>query len=80
MAKGDDSALKKLEARLNSEDALQAEFLKNPVALMKREGVELTPEMEKAVKAQVSELQLGKLSKLAAKPKIGIKISITIKF
>jgi hypothetical protein len=80
MPKQDDNALKNLEARLNSDEALQAAFLKNPSAVMKREGIVLSPEMEKAVKAQVSDLALSKLATLARKPKIGIKITITIKF
>lgn len=80
MPKPEDSALKNLEARLNSDETLRAEFLKNPSAVMKREGVVLSPAMEKAVKAQVRELGLSRLAAVAKKPKVEVSISIKIKF
>ena len=72
--------LKDLEVRLNRDAALQGEFLKDPVKVLKREGMEVTPDMARAIKAQMAELGVAKIDKLAAKPKIGIKITITIKF
>jgi hypothetical protein len=72
-------ALKTLEARLNKDAQLQAAFLKDPVSVLRREGVELTPAMVRAIKSQVTEIGLAKLPK-AAKPKIVISISIRVKF
>ncbi len=72
-------SLKKLEAELNRNPELQAAFLKNPVQVLKRQGVELTPAMARAVKSQFAEMQLSRLPK-AAKPKIAIEIVIRVKF
>jgi hypothetical protein len=69
-----------LEKRLNRDEKLRAEFLKDPVMVLKREGIELTPEMAKSVKAQFEEIQLPKLQSLALKPSIGIGIRIIIRF
>jgi len=74
--------LQALQNRLNQEDALRSAFLKDPVATLQREGVALTPEQAKSVEAQIAELQLAHLEKIPAlnRPKIGISITITIRF
>ena len=73
--------LKGLEDRLNSNDALRDEFLKNPAAILKREGVEVSDDQMKSIHDQVHEMNLAGIPKLpAAKPKIGIRITITIRF
>jgi hypothetical protein len=74
--------LKQLEDRLNTEDAFLTEFLKDPVGVLKREGVELTPDMAKSVKAQFTDMQLPKIDALKPKPKprISIEIRISIHF
>lgn len=69
-----------LEDQLNKDEKLRDEFLKDPVKILKREGIELTPAQAKSVKDQFEDMQLPKAQALAAKPKIGIKISITIRF
>jgi len=77
-AKG--QALKDLETRLNRDTALRSRFLKDPVGVLKAEGIELTPTMAKSVKEQFKDLQVPKLDKLAQRPRIGIRITITIRF
>jgi hypothetical protein len=72
--------LRQLENRLNTEDALRSEFLKDPVGVLKREGIEPTPEMAKSLKSEFTKMQLPKVQSLAAKPKIGIEIRIVIRF
>ena len=73
--------LKALEDRLNKDDALRDEFMKNPGAILKREGVELSDVQLKAVQDQISHMNLSGLTKMpAARPKIGISIFITIRF
>ena len=74
-----DRRLKDLEDRLNRDARLRSEFLKDPVKILKREGVELAPEMARSVREQFKDLQLPKLPKRRF-PKIVIKISISIKF
>jgi hypothetical protein len=74
-----DRRLKDLEDRLNRDARLRNEFLKDPVRILKREGVELAPEMARSVREQFKDLQLPKLPKVRF-PKIVIKISIGIKF
>jgi hypothetical protein len=72
--------LKALEDRLNKEETLLQEFVKNPAQILKREGVELTPEQIKHIEEQVSQINLANIPKTAARPRIGISISITIRF
>ncbi|HWC76890.1 MAG TPA: hypothetical protein VG778_05480 [Blastocatellia bacterium] len=72
--------LKDLETRLNKDDALQRVFLKDPVGLLKREGVELSPSQAREIKAQFTNLQLPKIQTAALRPRISISISITIRF
>jgi len=74
--------IQSLERRLNADSKLQSEFLKDPVTVLKREGITMTADAAKAVKAQFTELQLQKIPKIPelAKPKIGITIKITVKF
>ena len=73
--------LKSLEDRLNKDDALRDEFMKDPAAILKREGVELSDAHLKAVHDQISQMNLSGLTKMpAARPKIGISIFITIRF
>jgi len=67
-----------LEDRLNSDDGLRAEFLKDPVKVLTREGVDLSPAAAKSVRAQFQGLQLPKIG--SSKPRIGISITITIRF
>lgn len=78
-------ALKNLENQLNRDKNLRAEFLKDPVKILKQEGLEVTPEMAKSVKAQFADMQLPKSQALGLKIKIGIgirppQIGIVIKF
>jgi hypothetical protein len=71
--------LQNLESRLNKDEALRNEFLKNPAKVLKREGFDLDAETTKAVNDQFKDLQLPKLPKLKI-PKIKIGISIKIRF
>ena len=72
--------LKDLETRLNKDDALQRQFLKDPVGMIKREGVELSPAQAKEIKAQFTNLQLPKLQAVQLRPRISIGICIGIRF
>lgn len=65
-----------LENRLNKDEKLQAEFLKDPVAVLKREGMELTPDLAKSVKEQFDDIRVKKMQTLAKKPRITIRIVI----
>jgi len=78
----DQEKLQALQTRLNQDDALRGEFLKDPVGALKKEGVTLTPDQANSVKAQIAELQLANLERIPAvnRPKIGISITITIRF
>jgi hypothetical protein len=72
--------MKQLEDRLNSEDALRKEFLKDPVSILKREGIELTADQARSVRAQFTNMQLPNVESMAAKPKIVVEISISVRF
>jgi len=72
--------LKALEDKLNQDTAARDAFLKDPAAALKKEGITLTADQLKAVEGQVAEMNLAGISKLAARPKIHIGITITIRF
>jgi len=74
------NALKALEARLNQDPDLLAKFLKDPVKLIKGEGIALTADQASAIKSQFADLQLKNVPKLKSKPKISISIVIRIRF
>ena len=65
-----------LENRLNKDEKLQAEFLKDPIVVLKREGIELTPDLAKSVKEQFEEIRVKKMQSLLRKPRITIRIVI----
>jgi len=69
----DEKQFRGLESRLNKDNSLRREFLKDPVKVLKREGVEVTPAMASNLKAQFKDLQLKKLPKAAA---ISIRIRV----
>jgi len=71
----DDKKFRGLESRLNKDDSLRKEFLKDPVKVLKREGVEVTPAMASNLKAQFKDLQLQKLPKAAA---VSIRIRVCV--
>jgi hypothetical protein len=71
----DERKFKGLENRLNKDDSLRREFLKDPVKVLKREGVEVTPAMASNLKAQFKDLQLKKLPRAAA---VSIRIRVCI--
>jgi len=75
----DQKKLRDLESRLNRDDSLRREFLKDPVRLLKREGMEVTPAMANNLKAQFKDLQLKKLPKAAAAA-IRIRVCVGVKF
>ena len=72
--------LKAFEDRINKEEALLKEFVKNPAQILRREGVELTPEQVKHIEGQVSQINLANIPQTGARPHISISISITIRF
>ncbi len=71
----DEKQFRGLESRLNKDNSLRREFLKDPVKVLKREGVEVTPAMASNLKAQFKDLQLKKLPKAAA---ISIRIRVCV--
>ncbi len=71
----DETQFRGLESRLNKDNSLRREFLKDPVKVLKREGVEVTPAMASNLKAQFKDLQLKKLPKAAA---ISIRIRVCV--
>ncbi len=71
----DERQFRGLESRLNKDNSLRREFLKDPVKVLKREGVEVTPAMASNLKAQFKDLQLKKLPKAAA---ISIRIRVCV--
>jgi hypothetical protein len=71
--------LKDLESRLNSDAKLRGDFLKDPVKLLKSEGVEVTAAMAANIKAQFKDLQLQSLPKAAAAT-IRIRVCVGVSF
>lgn len=68
-----------LEKRLNSDHTLRGNFIKDPASVLKQQGVEVTPEIERAVHSQITGLKLPE--KPAADfrfPHIHIHINISI--
>jgi hypothetical protein len=77
----DAQQLQALQNRLNQDETLRNEFLKSPVATLKKEGVELTAEQAKSAEAQVAELQkAARLPPGITRPTISISITISIRF
>ena len=75
----DPKKLRDLESRLNKDDNLRREFLKDPVTVLKREGAEVTPAMASNLKAQFKDLQLQRLPKAAAAT-IRIRVCVGVSF
>jgi hypothetical protein len=75
----DEKKLKKLEDQINRDDKLRSEFLKDPVKVLKREGVEVTPAMASGIKAQFKDLQLQKMPRAAA-ALIRIRVCVGVTF
>ena len=61
----------KIEERLNSDPKLLAEFYDDPVMVMEREGIGMTPQMKKDLRKLVS--QLKKPAKEVAGSSVGRK-------
>ncbi len=76
----DSTNLKQLEDRINKDEALRAEFVKDPVATLNKHGVTLSADQAATVKQQISEMQLSKLTNLTVRPGIVIEIRISIRF
>ena len=75
-----------LENRLNSDEKLRNEFFKDPVGVLTREDIKLTPQVAEAIKEQFDLLRTPKFQSLGIKPRIeitikpiGIKIVIPIR-
>ena len=47
-----------LEKRLNADHTLRGEFVKDPTKILKQEGVQVSPEMERAVHSQIAGLKI----------------------
>lgn len=68
---GKGSPFEDLENRLNMDEKLRTDFLKDPTGVLKREGVELTPAMVKAIKTQFKVIQTPKLKSLGMGVHVG---------
>jgi hypothetical protein len=71
-----------LQNRLNTDSALRQQFFKDPIDVLKKEGISLSPQMERDLKALVSQTQSPKppvagssIAGPAAGPGIAIEIS-----
>ena len=63
-----------LEKRLNSDSQFRQEFLKDPIGLLRREGLVLSMEQERQLRQTVAKLQTAKpaVGGASIKEKIGI--------
>lgn len=68
-----------LEKRLNADHTLRGNFVKDPAKILKQEGVEMTPEIERAVHSQIAGLKIpDKPAPNFHFPHIHIHINISI--
>ena len=74
--------LKELQEKLNSDEKYQSRFLKDPVGIFKKEGINLSPEMEKDLNKSIKDLKIAPDAPLGSSLKKGrgVMISITIRF
>ncbi|HWD28803.1 MAG TPA: hypothetical protein VG387_16645 [Rhizomicrobium sp.] len=69
-----------IEDELNKNADAQAAFLKNPSSYLAGKGLKLNAKQNSDLKGMVADMQPKNLAALAARPKIGIGISIRVRF
>jgi hypothetical protein len=71
-----------LEKRLNEDKTMQKKFLKDPVKLLRDEGVRLAPDMEEYLKSMSTQIKVPRTAtaRAARQSRAAIMISIRIEF
>lgn len=81
-------SLSQLQKRLNQDTRLRAQFLKDPGSVLRKEGVELTPEKEQAlaqftqqVTAPAKQVSVDSIrQRAAARARVEVEVSVTVRF